>query len=126
MGVFSLRSDKMRLLLAAFVLAIVIASCVAQPQGQAKAAATSLDRHLDLGHFSASDRTHSRRRSRGRYGGYRCSSGGGGGGGNNNGGNLSQLIEDLDNIVNLLNNLIGQNGLLNGLGGLLAGLGGGK
>ena len=36
---FSLQSHKMRLLLAAFVLAIVIASCAAQPQGEAKAAA---------------------------------------------------------------------------------------
>ena len=54
---FSLRSDKMRLLLVAFVLAIVIASCVAQPQGQAKAAAASLNRHLDLGISSAYDRT---------------------------------------------------------------------
>ena len=64
-----------------------------------------------------------------RYSGrsYRC----GNSGGNNNGGNLSQLIEDLDNLVNLLNNLIGANGLLtngpfgNLLGNLLNGAGGG-
>merc|ERR1719507_2130458 len=110
----------MRFLLVAFALTIAIASCVAQPQGQAKAAASSLNRVLDLGISSASDRhgyRSSRYRSRGRYGFGGCS--GGGGGGNNNGGlgNISQLIEDLDNIVNLINNLIGQNGLLNGLGG---------
>ena len=53
---FSLQSNKMRLLFAALVLTIAIASCVAQPQGQAKAAASSLNRHLDLGISSASDR----------------------------------------------------------------------
>merc|ERR1712039_784701 len=66
------------------------------------------------------DRTGRRgRRYRGRS--YRC----GISGGNNNGGNLSQLIEDLDNVVNLTNNLVGANGLLtNGpFGNLLAGLG---
>ena len=46
----------MRLLFAALVLTIAIASCVAQPQGQAKAAASSLNRVLDLGISSASDR----------------------------------------------------------------------
>merc|ERR1719507_1032377 len=114
----------MRFLLVAFALTIAIASCVAQPQGQAKAAASSLNRVLDLGISSASDRhgyRSSRYRSRGRYGFGGCS--GGGGGGNNNGGlgNISQLIENLDNIVNLLNNLIGQNGLLNNLGNQAAG-----
>merc|ERR1712066_690755 len=117
MGAFSLQSDKMRFLLVAFVLTIVIASCVAQPQGQVQAAAaapvqemTPSDRHYRRGSRSYG-------RSYGRYGFGGCS----GGGSNNNVGNLSNLIANLNNVVNLLNNLIGQNGLLNNLGNQAAG-----
>ena len=62
----------------------------------------------------------SRRRSYRRRGFGGCS----GGGSNNNGGNLSNLIENLDNIINLLNNLFGDGGLLannNRLGNQAAG-----
>merc|ERR1719305_42935 len=100
----------MRFLLAVFVLAVVvIASCAAQPQGEARAeAAASFDRAAPAQGMSPSARHYRRSyRSRGRYGFGGCS----GGGGNNNGGNLS----------NLLTNLIGQNGLLNNLGGNAAG-----
>merc|ERR1712117_88123 len=128
MGAFSLPIDKMRLILAALVLIVAIASCQAQPsQGFAKAEAeaavpapvqklTPSERRSQ-----EEDRTYGRRGSRYRGRSYRC----GNGGGNNNGGNLSQLIEDLDNVVNLTNNLVGGNGLLtNGpFGNLLAGLG---
>merc|ERR1711935_639031 len=112
MGAFSFRSDKMRFSIALFVLVVVvIASCAAQPQGNARAAALDAgnvpsDRHYRSSRYRSS-------RSYGRYGFGGCS----GSSSNNNSGDLSSLLANLNNVVSLLNNLIGANGLLNGLTG---------
>merc|ERR1711992_394587 len=106
MGAFSLPIDKMRLILAALVLIVAISSCQAQPQGLAKAeVAAAVPAPVER--LTPSERHGSRRRSYRRRGFGGCS----GGGSNNNGGNLSNLIANLDNIVNLLNNLFGAGGL---------------
>merc|ERR1712117_634575 len=128
MGAFSLPIDKMRLILAALVLIVAITSCQAQPsQGFAKAeVAAAVPAPVERltpseRRGQEEDRTYGRRGRRYRGRSYRC----GNSGGNNNGGNLSNPIEDLDNVVNLTNDLVGANGLLtNGpFGNLLAGLG---
>merc|ERR1719384_1972372 len=110
----------MRLILAALVLIVAIASCQAQPQGFAKAEAVAAV-PAPVERLTPSER---HGRSRGRSYRRRGFGGCSGGGSNNNGNNLSNLIENLDNIINLLNNLFGDGGLLannNRLGNQAAG-----
>merc|ERR1712117_444498 len=95
MGAFSLPIDKMRLILTALVLIVAMAEAAAAVPAPVERLTPS-ERH-----------GRSRRRSYRRRGFGGCS----GGGNNNNGGNLSNLIENLDNIINLLNNLFGDGGL---------------